>query len=116
MACTQATKEALCLRRFLGKVGYKQEKPTLIFFDSQGSLASLKKLVHHFHIKHIDIQFHFVKEHIFSNKVEFQYFPTKEMTIDIFMKGIGRDKFKTCRSKLGLIHLKYQLDIIEWEC
>jgi hypothetical protein len=31
MACTRATKEALWLKRFLGKVGYKQEKPTLIF-------------------------------------------------------------------------------------
>jgi hypothetical protein len=42
MACTQATKEAFWLKRFLGKVGYKQEKPTLIFFDRQGSLALLK--------------------------------------------------------------------------
>lgn len=72
--------------------------------------------MHHSHTKHINIQFHFVREHISSNKVEFQYLPTKDMTIDIFKKGIGINKFKTCRSKLGLIHLKYKLDIIKWEC
>ncbi len=93
-------------RRFLGEVGYKQEKPTLIFFNSQRSLALLKNHVHLSHTKHIDIQFHFIKEHISSNKVELQYFPTKEMTVDSFTKIVGRDKFETRRNKLRLVHLK----------
>jgi hypothetical protein len=62
--------------------------------------------MHHSRTKHIDIQFHFVREHISSNKVEFHNLPTEEMIADIFMKGVSKDKFETCRSKLGLVHLK----------
>jgi hypothetical protein len=35
MVSTQAMKGALWLKRFMGKVGYKHEKSTLIFIDSQ---------------------------------------------------------------------------------
>jgi len=55
MASIQETKDAIWLRRFVGEVGYKQEKPILIFIDSQESLTLLKNLVHHSHTKHIDI-------------------------------------------------------------
>jgi hypothetical protein len=44
MASIQATKDAIWLIRFLGEVGYKQEKPILIFIDFQGSLTLLKIL------------------------------------------------------------------------
>jgi hypothetical protein len=39
----------------MGEVGHKQEKPILIFTNSQGSLTLLKQFVHHSHTKHIDI-------------------------------------------------------------
>jgi hypothetical protein len=91
MACTHATKEVLWLRRFLGEVGYMQKSTTLILSDSQGSLALLKSLVHHLCTKHTDVQFHFVREHIASNEVFFDYCSTKEMATNIFTKAVPRD-------------------------
>jgi len=29
---------------------------------------------------------------------------TKEMTIDILIKGVSKDQFETCKNNLGLIH------------
>jgi hypothetical protein len=63
----------------------------------------LKNLVQCSCTKHMDIQFHFVKEHICCNNVEFQYCSTKEMTTYLFTKGVFRDQFETCKNKLGLI-------------
>jgi len=60
-----SSKDTFWFIRFLGEEGYKHEKPTLIFTEFQGNLVLLKNLVHHSCIKQIDIQFHFVKEHIF---------------------------------------------------
>jgi len=106
MACTHATKEVLSLRRLLGEVGYMQKNATLILNDSQGSLALLKSPVHHLRTKHIDVQFHFVREHIASNEVLFDYCSTKEMAANIFTMVVPRDQFETCRSKLGLVYHK----------
>jgi len=63
----------------------------------------LKNLVHHSRTKHMDIQFHFVKEYICCNNVEFQYCSMKEMIAYLLTKGVFRDQFETCKSKLGLI-------------
>jgi hypothetical protein len=91
MACTHATMEVLWLRRFLGEVGYMQKNTTFILSDSQGSSALLKSLVHHLCTKHIDVQFHFVREHIAFNEVLFDYCSTKEMAAYIFTKAVSRD-------------------------
>jgi hypothetical protein len=55
MASIQTMKDTIWLKRFMGEVGHKQEKPILIFTNSQGSLTLLKQFVHHSHTKHIDI-------------------------------------------------------------
>jgi hypothetical protein len=55
MASIQVMKNVIWLRKFMGEVGYKQEKPNLIFTNSQRSLTLLKNLAHHSHTKHIDI-------------------------------------------------------------
>jgi hypothetical protein len=49
MVSTQAMKGVLWLKRFLGEVGYRHEKSTLIFTDSQRNLVSLKNPMHHSH-------------------------------------------------------------------
>jgi hypothetical protein len=48
----------------------------------------LKNLVHRSCTKHMDIQFHFVKEHICYNNVEFQYCSMKEMTTYCLTKRV----------------------------
>jgi hypothetical protein len=46
MVSIQAMKGALWLKRFMGEVGYKHEKSTLIFIDSQRNLVLLKNPMH----------------------------------------------------------------------
>ena len=103
MAATQATKEAIWLRRFLEEIGFKQEGPTPIHSDSQGSIALIRNPVHHARTKHIDIQHHFVREKYESKEIEFFYCSTAEMPADILTKGLVKPKFEKCVSKLGLV-------------
>jgi hypothetical protein len=77
--------------RFLNEVAYMQKNATFIFNNSQGSLGLLKNPMHHLRIKHINIQFHFVREHISSSEVLFDYYSMKEMATNIFTKEIPID-------------------------
>jgi hypothetical protein len=62
----------------------------------------LKNPVHHLHTKHINVRFHFVREHISSGEILFDYCSMKEMATDILTKAIPKDQFETHTSKLGL--------------
>jgi len=57
----------------LGEVGYMQKNATFTLNNNLRSLALLKNLMHHLCTKHIDILFHFVREHINSNEVQSDY-------------------------------------------
>jgi hypothetical protein len=74
----------------MGEVGHKQEKPILIFTNSQGSLTLLKQFVHHSHTKHRYL-------------ISFcEGSSTEEMIVDILITGVSENQIETCRSKLGL--------------
>jgi hypothetical protein len=68
-----------------------KKNATFIFNNNQGSLALLKNLMHHLCIKHINIQFHFVKEHTSFSEFLFDYYSTKEMAINILTKAVPID-------------------------
>ena len=103
MAATQATKEAIWLRRFLQEIGLQQNGPTPIHSDSQGSIALIKNPVHHARTKHIDIQHHFVREKCESEEVEFIYCSTAEMAADVLTKGLLRVNHEKCMSMSALV-------------
>src|SRR5205085_10221192 len=64
MGQTQATKEAVWLRRLLQEVTQQGERPlaTIIFGDNQGAIALSKNPQFHPRTKHIDIQHNYNRE------------------------------------------------------
>jgi hypothetical protein len=64
---TNATKEAIWLKRLLDKVRSElglQAQATVIYCDNQGAIALAKNPQFHARIKHIDIQHYFVREKV----------------------------------------------------
>jgi hypothetical protein len=111
MALTQAAKEAIWLRRLLADLRFEgpnrgQEpcrmSPTLIYEDNQSSIALAKNPVHHVRSKHIDIQFHFIRDKVSSGEIELVYTPTDEMVADAMTKPLAAPKFTKYVEKLGL--------------
>ena len=43
-----------------------------IFQDNQSMIAMKKKPQHHGRVKHIDIKFHYIREMVTKNKIEFK--------------------------------------------
>ena len=101
-SCT-AAKEAVWLGRLISDMNKYEKSPCVrIFADNQGSIESGKNQAINQRNKHIDIQYHYVRDVVAVGKVEFVYCPTEAMIADILTKPLDRVKFETHVKSLGV--------------
>ena len=70
-------------------------------------------------MKHIDIQFHYVRQTITSRKLRLIYCPTDAMVADILTKPLARIKFAQFRKMMAVLGPDEELSNsarIEGEC
>eukprot|EP00253_Pinus_taeda_P033215 PITA_33215 len=92
-AMCAATCEAVWLRRLFQDVGEEQIDATKIRCDNQSSIKLANNPVFHKNTKHIDTQFHFVREKVQSKEIHLVYCNTKPL---------GKIKFDIFREMLGI--------------
>jgi hypothetical protein len=100
-----ATCEAVWLKRLLKDLHVEVSDPIVIYSDNLSSIQLAKNPVFHARTKHIEVNYHFVRERVLSGEVELQYVPTDRQTADIFTKPLGLDKLRQFSGALGLRHL-----------
>ncbi|EDN03770.1 hypothetical protein HCAG_01635 [Histoplasma mississippiense (nom. inval.)] len=100
---TQATKEAIWLRRLLNELNMSQGKAaTIICGDNQGAIALSSNPQYHSRTKHMEIQRKWQGEVQDAGTVELKYIPTAEQIADGFTKPLARDRFEWFRRGLGI--------------
>jgi len=104
MALTQGVKESLWLQQLLHDLGALKHQREIqpIECDNQGAIALTKNPEYHARTKHVDIQFHFIRQHVETNSGELSYCPTHEMTADIFTKPLPHPQCYKHTLGLGL--------------
>ena len=75
-ACFAAC-EAVWLRRILADMGIPMSMATTLKCDNQSCMAIAMNPVFHARTKHIEIQYHYVRELIEDEIVELEYCPTE---------------------------------------
>ena len=105
MALTQGVKESIWLQAILIDLGAIRHAAEVqhISIDNQGALALAKNPQFHARTKHIDIQYHFVREHVQNRRITLTYCPTSDMTADVFTKALPQPAFVKHRRGLGLV-------------
>jgi hypothetical protein len=103
MATSQGIKEAIWLRQLLEDVGFVQENATKMECDNQGCIALAKNPTHHSRTKHIDIQYHFIREKIEHEVIDLQYCPSQYMVADVLTKALPKVRHKILCKEMGLI-------------
>ena len=104
MALSDASKEAVYLRRFLAEIkGNQTCSPTVLWSDSQGARRLVYNPVYHSRTKHIDIRHHYIREEIKKNEIKVEYMSSEEMTADVLTKPLSGDRHMFCSELLGLI-------------
>lgn len=80
MAMSFAIREAIWLDKlFKDDFGISSPdcKDSIVFFaDNQGALKMAQNDSVNERSKHIDVKYHFIKHHVQSGNVKFEYFPT----------------------------------------
>ena len=64
-----------------------------IFCDNTSAIAISNNPVQHSRTKHIDIRYHFIREHVINGTVELRFVPTKQQLADIFTKPLDEVTF-----------------------
>lgn len=103
-AMAHATSEILWLRSLLSCLQVKCDAPTTLYCDNQAALHLAANQVYHERTKHIEIDCHFIREHLQAGAISTTYVPTWHQQADIFTKSLGAKLFQDLTVKLGVHH------------
>lgn len=67
--------------------------PPMMYCDNMSTIALSANLVFHSRIKHLDTDYHFVKEIVQQGDLEVKYVPTDEQMADVLTKGLHSHTF-----------------------
>ena len=74
----------------------------VVYNDSQGVVALSKNPVHHNASKHIDVQYHLVRDCVISGKIGLEKISTVDNVADGMTKCLSVDRFRSLRHQMGV--------------
>jgi hypothetical protein len=96
----EAAKVVAWARQFLEELGFKQDKPTIIYEDNQSAIAMVNNGNDHGRTKHIDIRYHYIRDLVKDGQVIVKYLRTEDMVADTLTKALEKKQFKKFRTNL----------------
>ncbi|GJY14644.1 retrovirus-related pol polyprotein from transposon TNT 1-94 [Tanacetum coccineum] len=81
--------------------GYKYNR-ILMYCDSKSAIAISCNPVQHSKTKHIDIRYHFIKEHVERGTVEIYFVGTAYQLADLFTKELLKERFEYLVHRIGM--------------
>src|SRR5579859_6527020 len=102
MALLHTLKEQIWLLRFLSELSYDISNQNIIYCDNQSAIALAHNPEHHARTKHIDIQYHFVRNCVEDGTTQLEYCPTEDMVADGLTKTLGPERHKKLARMMGM--------------
>ena len=89
MALREAIKEQIYLKNLFSQISIlKNQFLNQLYTDSQSAMDLAKNPIHHQRSKHIDIQYHFVREAYLNRLSNLTYISTKDQLADPLTKAV----------------------------
>jgi hypothetical protein len=96
--CTQL----LWMRQTLRDYGYKLSKVPLLC-DNESAIRITDNPVEHSRTKHIDIRYHFLRDHQQKGDIKIAYVDTQNQLADIFTKPLDEKTFSKLMNELNIL-------------
>jgi hypothetical protein len=102
MEATHGSKEAIWIQRLCSGIRFDQ-RAMKIHCDSQSTIFMENNPSCHSKTKHIDVQYHFVRDMVESNKVLLEKVDMLENISNSLTKSMSAVKFSWCREAMSIV-------------
>uniref|UniRef100_A0A2N9H7M7 Reverse transcriptase Ty1/copia-type domain-containing protein n=1 Tax=Fagus sylvatica TaxID=28930 RepID=A0A2N9H7M7_FAGSY len=99
-ALASASAEVCWLRTLVKDLGLYLYDPPVLWCDNVSALAITSNPVFHARTKHIEVDFHFIRERVLRKDLQVKFVSTVDQLADIFTKGLSSHRFQELQSKL----------------
>jgi hypothetical protein len=90
------------MRQTLRDYGYKLSKVSLLC-DNESAVHMTDNPAEHSRTKHIDIWYHFLRDHQQKGDIKIAYVSTHNQLANIFTKPLGKKTFSKLRNELNIL-------------
>jgi histone deacetylase 1/2 len=84
-------------------LGVQQPRAPSLWCDNLGATYLAANPVFHARTKHIEVDFHFVRERVAMKALDIRFINSKDQLADIFTKALPVEAFRPLRFNLNLV-------------
>ena len=102
---TLATCDLIWFKQVLQELRFGKDEQMMHVGDNQAALHIASNLVFHERIKHIEVDYHFIREKIASGRMTTSFVNSSDQLADIFTKSLHGPRIQYIYNKLGAYDL-----------
>ena len=102
-AVANATAEIIWVQSLLQELGLSQPQPPILWCDNIGATYLSANPVFHARMKHIEVDYHFVRERVSQKQLQIKIISSKDQLADTFTNPLPLPQFEACRCNLTLL-------------
>lgn len=99
-ALAQCTADIVWLHQLLDELHVSSATPYVLWCDNSSAIALANNPVFHARTKHIEVDYHFIREKVLARVVQVLHIGTAAQIADIFTKPLSRARFQLLKDKL----------------
>lgn len=108
-AMTIATTDLFLLRMLFKDLCIPLFSTPILWCDKIGALALASNPIYHARTKHVEVDYHFIREKVLNRDISIKYISTHDQPADIFTKGLSSTCFGFLRDKLMIYYVPISL-------
>jgi histone deacetylase 1/2 len=97
-----ATAEIIWLESLLKELKIRRDQVSCLWCDNMGATYLSANPIFHARTKHIEIDFHFVRERVANKQLEIRFISSKDQVADGFTKALPARPFEDFKNNLNL--------------
>jgi histone deacetylase 1/2 len=105
-AVGDATAELIWVQCLLRELRVPQTQSPVLWCDNIGATYLSSNPVFHARTKHIEVDYHFVRERVAQKLLRIRFISSKDQLADIFTKPLSLPLFQGCRRNLNLLDVR----------